>query len=451
MNLLEKIETKEANCAVIGLGYVGLPLLCEFARAGFNALGIDVDEEKVNKINQGISYIQDVPTEELQQLVNSGKLKAVCDYSILRDVDIISICVPTPLRKSKEPDISFIVDACSKIVRYLHRGQLIILESTTYPGTTEEIVLPIFTGSSKSGDYTEICSGSVISENARIGTSFRVGEDFFLAFSPERVDPGNRDFRTKDIPKVIGGVTTVCTEVATAFYGEIFSKVVPVSSTRTAEMVKLLENTFRSVNIALANEMALMSDSLDVNIWEVIEAAATKPFGFMPFYPGPGLGGHCIPIDPLYLTWKARLNGFDPKFIELATKINQEMPKQVVCKIQDKLNDSGRSLHGATVIVMGVAYKRDVSDTRESPSIEIIRMLMEKGTNVLYHDPDISHLNSDGLNMTSIKLSEKMIESSDCVVIATDHSNIDYEMIRKYSNIIVDTRNVLEKYKKIHG
>jgi UDP-N-acetyl-D-glucosamine dehydrogenase len=461
INILEKIKNGKARTAVIGLGYVGLPLLCEFAKAGFEATGIDIDEVKVNNVNSGKSYINDISEQELAYIIKNYDLQATTDYSVLENMDIISICVPTPLRKSKNPDISFIVATCSKVAKYLHQGQLIILESTTYPGTTEEIVLPILKRQFKEDEYTEICAGKVLAESHRLlletqtdgdgelydkSRELKVGEDFFLAFSPERVDPGNPRFKTKDIPKVIGGITRACCAVSTDFYKKIFPKVVTVSSTQSAEMVKLLENTFRSVNIALANEMSLMCDSLNVDVWEIIEAAGTKPFGFMPFYPGPGLGGHCIPIDPLYLTWKVRMKGFEPKFVELANEFNQQMPKKIVRRLQDRLNEAGKSLKNSKILVMGVAYKKDVSDTRESPAIEIVKLLIKKGGEVIYHDPYVPELKDieNDMQLVSVKYTPDNIKKVDCAVITTDHTDIDYGILKDNCRIIVDTRNALK-------
>ena len=460
MKIIDRIKNKEIKCAVIGLGYVGLPLLCEIVKAGYEAVGIDVSEEKVDSINKGVSYIQDVPTKELASLVKTGKLIATTDYAVLAECDAISVCVPTPLRKSKEPDISYIVSASDEVAKYLRKGQLIILESTTYPGTTEELVLPILNGEFHEHEHEEIFTSTcthatkkvvngnegAIDASCAVCTeeSLKIGEDFFLAFSPERVDPGNPDFKTRDIAKVIGGITPACSQAAAAYYGELFPKMVPVSTARAAEMVKLLENTFRSVNIALANEMSLMSDVLDVDIWEVINAAATKPFGFMPFYPGPGLGGHCIPIDPLYLTWKARLKGFEAKFIELASEVNQKMPAHIVRKVQDLLNEKGRSLRGSNVVIVGVAYKEDVSDTRESPALEIIKILRQKGAEVFYHDPYVASIGKNGLRMQSIELSDAAIKGADCVVITTAHKCVNYDVIKNNNKAIIDTRNILK-------
>jgi UDP-N-acetyl-D-glucosamine dehydrogenase len=475
MELNEKIINKNARCAVVGLGYVGLPLLLEFAKAGYDAVGIDVDKKKIAQINRGKSYIQDIPQDEFKEYVRNGKLRATSDYSILDSIDVVSICVPTPLRKSRTPDISYIVEASSNIVRHLHKGQLIILESTTYPGTTEEIVMPILTGKFHDEEFSEICAGGILREAKRVFSSektvwmpveglngasqmpitlpedknpiasLKVGEDFYLAFSPERVDPGNEQYKTKDIPKVIGGHTPACTEYALAFYKQIFPDVIPVSSTRSAEMVKLLENTFRSVNIALANEMSVMCDSLDVDVWEVIDAAATKPFGFIPFYPGPGLGGHCIPVDPVYLTWKVRSKGYNPKFVEMANEFNQQIPRYIVAKTQDKLNEAGKSFRGSRILVVGVAYKKDVSDTRESPSIEIIKQLLDKGANISYFDPYVPYVNCNGFSMKSAEYTANELKNFDCVIIATDHSNIDYKLINDNCNLIVDTRNAIRR------
>lgn len=427
MTLLEKIKTKKSRCAVIGLGYVGLPLAVEFAKAGFETIGVDVDEKKVKSINKGKSYIADVKDQDLRVIkriellthrpVNA--LRATTDYSLLRAVDTINICVPTPLRKTKDPDISYIIAATEEICKYLKKGQLIILESTTYPGTTEEVLLPMLESK-----------------------GFKVGKDFYLAFSPERVDPGNKRFNTKNIPKVVGGVTSKCTEAAAALYRGIIDEVFPVSSTRVAEMAKLLENTFRAVNIGLINEIALMSNKMNIDVWEVIGAAATKPFGFMPFYPGPGLGGHCIPLDPLYLSWKAKLNGFNPRFIELASEINSAMPEYVVSRIADALNEKGKSLKGSKILILGVAYKNDVNDIRESPALDIIKMLKEKGAEVAYNDPYVPGVRTDGVNLRSIRLTLKVLKSSECTVVVTGHQNYDYRWIICNAGLVIDTRGV---------
>ena len=417
--LKTKITSKQAVIGIIGLGYVGLPLAVEFGQAGFSIVGIDVDQKKVNTLNQGISYIQDVPTEEVASLVQAGKFKATTDFSALREVDAISICVPTPLRKTKDPDISFIVAAVEQIVKYLHPYQLIVLESTTYPGTTDEVILPEL-----------------------LKTGLQVGKDFLLAFSPERVDPGNAQYHTQNTPKVIGGVTPLCSETAKLLYEQAIETVVPVSSTRSAEMVKLLENTFRSVNIGLVNEIAVMCDKLDIDVWEVIEAAATKPFGFMPFYPGPGLGGHCIPIDPYYLAWKMKTLDYNARFIELAGEINASMPEYVVIKVTDALNKVKKSVNGSRILMLGIAYKKDINDLRESPALDIFRLLEHKGAELCYNDPYIPEFSEDAINLTSKELSETLLESMDCVVLVTNHSSYDYQWLIDHSKIFVDTRNV---------
>jgi len=419
MSLIQKIQAKEARLAVIGLGYVGLPLVVEFARAGFHAVGVDVNADKVDRINRGESYIRDVPSDVLAAVVKSGHLSATTDFSVLADADTINICVPTPLRKTRDPDISFIVSAVEKIAETVHEGQLIILESTTYPGTTEEVILPML---------------------AR--DDFRVGEHFFLAFSPERVDPGNARFNTHNIPKVVGGVTPACTEAARALYSSTLSTIVPVSSVRVAETVKLLENTFRSVNIGLVNEIALMCDKMDIDVWEVIGAAATKPFGYMPFYPGPGLGGHCIPIDPFYLSWKARLSGFEARFIELAGQINGSMPEFVVSKITDALNRRKKSVNGARVLILGVSYKADIDDIRESPALDIIGLLRGKGAEVVFHDPLVADGAHELEGVPRVALDEATVSGCDCVAVITAHKGIDYDAVLRHAHAVVDTRNV---------
>lgn len=404
---------------MVGLGYVGLPLAVEFAKEGYSVTGIDVQASKVDSLNRGKSYIQDVPQKEVEELVHAGKLRGVTDFSVIRELDTINICVPTPLRKTKDPDMSFIVSACEEIARYLHPGMLIILESTTYPGTTDELVRPML---EKSG--------------------LKVGEDFFLCFSPERVDPGNPNFQTRNIPKVVGGTTPACTSVAQLFYSQALDHVVPVSSTQVAEMVKLLENTFRMINIGLVNELALMCDRMHINVWEVIEAAATKPFGFMPFYPGPGLGGHCIPIDPFYLSWKSKQAGIEARFIELAGYINGQMPHFVVDKIQNALNDDTKPLRGSNVHVLGVAYKRDIDDVRESPALDIIHLLQHRGANVTYSDPYIPSMRIEG---GEVLHSVDIPDFTDCAVIVTDHKVFDYSKLLDAKCLIVDTRNALKK------
>ena len=421
MDLVKKIKEKKIRSAVIGLGYVGLPLAVELAEAGVEVVGIDLDKSKVDAINAKRSYIQDVPTGKVKDLVSKGMLSATTAYSALMNVDTINICVPTPLRKTKEPDISYIVKSAEQIARYLKKGQLIILESTTYPGTTDEVLLPMFEAK-----------------------GLKVGKDFFLAFSPERVDPGNPTYHTKNIPKVVGGVTPACTEAAKALYELSIDTVHSVSSTRVAETVKLLENTFRSVNIGLVNELAMMCDKMRINVWEVIDAAKTKPFGFMAFYPGPGLGGHCIPIDPLYLSWKARHFGFEARFIELAAQVNSAMPEHVVNIVADALNSHGKSIKGSKILILGVAYKKNVSDYRESPAFEVIHFLEHKGANVSYNDPHVPAFKEGALKMKSVKLTAQVLKSADCVVIITDHSAYDYTWIVANSRLVVDTRNAVK-------
>ncbi len=421
MDLVRKIREKKIRSAVIGLGYVGLPLAVELAEAGIEVVGIDLDKNKVDAINAKRSYIQDVPTAKIKELVSKGMLSATTAYSALMNVDTINICVPTPLRKTKEPDISYIVKSAEQIARYLKKGQLIILESTTYPGTTDEVLLPMFEAK-----------------------GLKVGKDFYLAFSPERVDPGNPQYHTKNIPKVVGGVTPACTEAAKALYEQAIENVHPVSSTRVAETVKLLENTFRSVNIGLVNELALMCDKMHINVWEVIDAAKTKPFGFMAFYPGPGLGGHCIPIDPLYLSWKARHFGFEARFIELAAHVNSAMPEHVSNIVADALNSRGKSVKGAKILILGVAYKKNVSDYRESPAFEVMHFLQHKGAVVSYNDPYVPGFQEGALKMKSTKLTAEVLKKVDCVVIITDHSNYDYKWIVEKSHLVVDTRNAIK-------
>ncbi|MDD4279478.1 MAG: nucleotide sugar dehydrogenase [Candidatus Sumerlaeales bacterium] len=409
---------------VVGLGYVGLPLLVEIAKSGINAVGIDVDTRKVNAINRGENYISDVKDEELTALVKEGKLQATTDWSVISELDAVSICVPTPLRKTKDPDISFIVNSVEAMVPYIKDKQLIILESTTYPGTTDEILRTAFEHDGK-----------------------KVGVDFHLAFSPERVDPGNPKFKTKNTPKIIGGATPECTKKAVEYYSMIFEKVVPVSSTQCAEMVKLLENTFRSVNIGLVNEVALMCDKLGLDVWEVIDAAATKPFGFMPFYPGPGLGGHCIPIDPLYLSWKLRGLNFNARFIELASAINASMPEFVVEIVARALNDVKKSINGSTILILGVAYKANITDVRESPAADIIDKLVGRGANIVYSDPFVPKFTEAGHSFEAQKLTKELVEKADCVAILANHSDVDYSLICENASLIVDTRNALKGMK----
>jgi len=418
---LDEVNSRQAKVGVVGMGYVGLPLAVAFAQAGFDVVGIDVDERKVNALSRGQSYIEDVPSEDLRPLVDDERFQASTNYADLADVDAISICVPTPLRKTKDPDISYIVSVTDSIAQLGCTGKLVVLESTTYPGTTEEIILPRLTSN---GD--------------------RVGEDFFLAFSPERIDPGRRDYTVRSTPKVIGGVTPNCLEVALALYGTVVEKPVPVSSPSSAEMAKLLENTFRAVNIGLVNEVALMCDKLKLDVWEVIEAAATKPFGFMPFYPGPGLGGHCIPIDPHYLSWKLRTLNYTARFIELAAEVNSYMPEYVVGKVSDALNDERKAVNGSQILVLGVAYKPNVSDVRESPALDIIHLLREKGARVDYHDPFVADLSLDGISLRSVQLTDTLLGDADCVVIATHHQTYDWKHIAHTARLVVDTRNVMK-------
>lgn len=416
--LKEKITNKTAKVSVIGLGYVGLPLAIEIGKTGFGVIGIDVDKEKVDKVNNGRSYIPDVDEDELSRLVSKNKLVATSDYKILKEVDIVSICVPTPLGKTREPDISYIIGAASEISKYLHQGQLIILESTTFPGTTKDIVLPELEK-----------------------RNLKVGKDFFLTFSPERVDPGNKKYTIKNTPKVVAGITSDCTEIAKIFYQQIIEKVVLVASTQEAEMVKLLENIFRSVNIALVNELTLMCDRLGIDIWNIIEAASTKPFGFMPFYPGPGLGGHCIPIDPVYLSWKAKTYGFYSKFIEFAEEVNKNMPHYVVRKITDALNIHKKCINGSKILILGVAYKENVGDIRESPALDIMEILRRQGAEIIYNDPYAPQIKIGDKKVGSLPLNEHLLSQADCVVITTAHSSYDYKWIVENAKIVVDTRN----------
>ena len=423
--LKAKIENKQANIGIIGQGYVGLPLAVEFAKAGFSVIGFDTDDKKVASINKGVSYILDVPSKDVKELVSSAVLKASSDTKLLNKMDAIIICVPTPLRKTKEPDISYILSASEAIARNKRRGQLIILESTTYPGTTEEIILPKLNGN-----------------------GLEAGKDFFLAFSPERVDPGNPKYKTKDITKIVGGVTPECTELARLLYSQAIKEVIPVSSTRSAEMVKLLENTFRIVNIGLINEIALLCNKLGIDVWEIINAAKTKPFGFMPFYPGPGVGGHCIGIDPLYLSWKARSHGFETRFIDLASEINSYMPHYVVDKIIVILNEHKKSLKGSKILIIGITYKKDINDIRESPALEIVNSLIEKEALVQCHDPLVSGFEIDGgKKISTVKLTKDTVSSNDLVVIITDHTDIDYKFIVDNAKLVFDTRNALKEFK----
>jgi UDP-N-acetyl-D-glucosamine dehydrogenase len=404
---------------VVGLGYVGLPLACEFASSGFTVHGIDTDAAKVEGVRAGRSHVQDVPDTTLRGLTATGRLSATTEFGAVEQSDAVLICVPTPLRKTRDPDISYIVGAVDQIVRHLHRGLLVVLESTTYPGTTEEVILPKLESS-----------------------GLKTGHDLFLAFSPERVDPGNPKFRTRNTPKIVGGVTAACGEVARILYEQAIDRVISVSSPRAAEMVKLLENTFRSVNIGLVNEVALMCDRLGLDVWEIIDAAGTKPFGFMPFYPGPGLGGHCIPIDPHYLSWKLKTLNYYAKFIELAAEINGNMPHYVVSKASDALNDQHLSVRGARVLVLGVAYKKDVGDVRESPALDVIKLLADRGAEIRYNDPYAGEIDLDGgRRYKSVALDRKALEESDLVIIVTNHATYDYDFIVRHARRILDTRN----------
>jgi UDP-N-acetyl-D-glucosamine dehydrogenase len=420
--LIAKAERREALFGIVGLGYVGLPLAVELANAGYRVLGFDVQQKVVDGLNGGRSHVKDVSDAQLQAVVKTGRFSATTDMLRLSEPDAISICVPTPLSKFKDPDVSYIVAATESVKRTLRRGQAIILESTTYPGTTREILLP-----------------------ALESTGLKVGKDFFLAFSPERVDPGNATYGTRNTPKVVGGITADCRRVAVALYQPAIDTLVPVTTTEAAELVKLLENTFRSVNIGLVNEMAIVCDKLGVDVWEVIEAAATKPFGFMKFLPGPGLGGHCIPIDPHYLAWKMRGLNYKTRFIDLAGELNTEMPLFWVRKLAEAMNGQGKAVRGASVLVLGVAYKRDIDDLRESPALDIIRLLEGQGATVTYSDPHVPAFTEDGREFRSVPLSAETVASADCVMIVTDHSAVDYRMIKRHARLVVDTRNALPK------
>ena len=427
-NLIQKLKSKEAKVAILGLGYVGLPLAVVFAEAGFHVTGIDPDPRKVDSLKRGISYIPDVKTESIEKLVKSGYLTATTDFSVLKNMDAVSICVPTPLRQTGDPDMSFIISATEDLAKYIHKGVVVVLQSTTYPGTTRELLLP------KLG----------------IEHGLKVGEDWFLAFSPERVDPGREDYTTKNTPKVMGGITEACGEVATAWYEGAIDNVFRVSSAEAAEMAKLLENTFRMINIGLVNELAIMCERLGVDVWEVIDAAATKPFGFMKFTPGPGLGGHCIPIDPLYLSWKMKSFNYNARFIELASEINTNMPRYVVSRVMDALNDRAKALKGSKVLVLGAAYKPDIDDVRESPALDVIGLLQKKGALVEYHDPYIPHIHHeyDGWQMDSVSDLMKSVRDADAVVIVTNHKVYDYETLLKEARFIFDSRNAMRKYAK---
>ena len=422
--LKEKILNKTAKIGIIGLGYVGLPLAISFVKKGFTVYGMDVDHGRLAKLEKGISYILDVPSSEIKKAVSDRKFAITNDFMHIKKLDAVIICVPTPLYKTKEPDVSYIVSAVENIKKYMKRGQIVVLESTTYPGTTEEVMLPVL-------------------ESAGL----KEGKDFYLAFSPERIDPGNAKYDTKNTPKIIGGISKKSTEIAKILYEQAIDTVIPVSSSKVAEMVKLLENTFRIVNIGMVNELMLMCDRLGINVWEVIDAAKTKPYGFMPFYPGPGVGGHCIPVDPIYLSWKARMHGFEARFIDLASQVNSEMPHYVVNKTMDGLNNCGKSLKCSKVLIVGVAYKKDVKDLRESPALEIIDILIKKGALVSYYDPYLPYLKIGDINLKCVAFNKGAFKNADCVVIVTDHSNVDYKFIAENSKLVVDTRNVLKGIK----
>ncbi len=422
--LKEKMENKRAVVGIIGLGYVGLPLAVEFGDRGFKILGFDISKRKVSLINSGRSDIDDIKDEQVKKLVKKRLLKATLDFALLKNADCISICVPTPLSKTKDPDVSYILSAVNQVKKYLRPGQLVVLESTTYPGTTEELIRPILEE-----------------------TGLKTGKDFFLAFSPERVDPGNRKYGIKNTPRVVGGTTPLCTKIAQLFYEQIIDKAVPMSSTQSAEMVKLLENTFRSVNIGLVNEVALMCDRLKIDVWEIIESADTKPFGFMPFYPGPGLGGHCIPIDPHYLSWKLKSLNYYARFIELAGDINSHMPEYVVERINRALNQFRKTLKDSNILVLGVAYKKDIQDVRESPALDVIKLLQNQGAKVKYNDPHVPSILMNSHVMKSTKLTSQLLRKADCAVIVTDHSAYDYDWIVRNSKLVFDTRNAAKLVK----
>jgi UDP-N-acetyl-D-glucosamine dehydrogenase len=428
LRLKRKLESKTACLGVIGLGYVGLPLAVEFARAGFPVIGFDVDPDKVAQVAKGRSYIGDISQQRLRSV--KSRLTATSDFDRLAEVDSVNICVPTPLRKTRDPDVSYVLAAVEEIRKRLHREQLVILESTTYPGTTDELILPLLES-----------------------TGLKVGEDFYLAFSPERVDPGNPRYQTLNIPKVVGGVTPRCTDLARILYRSSLETVIPVSSTRVAEMVKLLENTFRSVNIGLVNELALMCDKMKIDVWEVIDAAATKPFGFMPFYPGPGLGGHCIPIDPFYLSWKAKQDGFEARFIELAGQVNSAMPHHVVTKTMEALNERRKSLNGSKILVLGVTYKANIDDTRESPAIDIYRLLADRGARVTFSDPFVNELHighGEEEKVVGSRLTPELMREADCTIIVTAHKQINYKSVVRNAQLVLDTRNALKGIRADH-
>jgi UDP-N-acetyl-D-glucosamine dehydrogenase len=420
-DLKARIESREARMGVIGLGYVGLPLSVEFARAGFYVTGFDLDAEKVGALNEGNSYIEDVPSEDLQSVLSEGRLTATTDFSDLARLDVINICVPTPLTNSKDPDLSHMTGAMEEIRRRMRSGQLVILGSTTYPGTTHELFVPVLEQS-----------------------GLKVGEDFSLAFAPERIDPGNKTYRVRNVPKVVGGETAICTDLACAVYDTIFDEVVPVTNSQSAEMVKILENTFRAINIGLANEVALMCERLGLDVWEIIDAAATKPYGYMKFVPGPGLGGHCIPVDPSYLSWKMKTLNFNARFIELAAEINTHMPDHVATRAGDLLNEDRLAVNGAHILILGVAYKKNVGDMRESPSIDIIGLLADKGAEITYHDPHVRECHIGGVNYKNVDLTPEVLAGADLVIVLTDHEAVDYQQVADHAPRVFDTRNAMK-------
>ncbi|MFH1996231.1 MAG: nucleotide sugar dehydrogenase [Candidatus Omnitrophota bacterium] len=419
--LKKKILDKKAVVGIIGLGYIGLPLAVNFARNGFHVYGIDIDKDRVQRLKKNRSYILDVTDDEIRGVIENKNLKVTTDFSVIQKLDAVLICVPTPLRKTKEPDVSFIVSAVEKIKKFMRKGQIVVLESTTYPGTTEEVMLPVLES-----------------------PSFKEGRDFYLAFSPERIDPGNEQYKTCNTPKIIGGISPRSTEIAKFLYDQVIQEVIPVSSSSVAEMSKLLENTFRIVNIGLVNEIMMMCDKIGIDVWEVIDAAKTKPYGYMPFYPGPGVGGHCIPVDPIYLSWRARNYGFEARFIDLAAYVNSRMPNHVVEKIAYGLNQNRLPLNGSRILLVGMTYKKDVKDLRESPALEITSLLKKQGALVSYYDPYLPFLKIDGIDLTRSSFTRQTFRKADCVVIITDHSKVDYRRIVEYSKLIVDTRNILK-------